>query len=90
MSGPYLKDPDERLDYTEDWSDYLVSAETISSVAYTVPSGLTNYNTSNTATTATIWLSGGTHGEEYLVGIKITTSAGRIAERSFKLLCRNR
>jgi hypothetical protein len=55
--SPYLKDPDERLDYTEDWSDYLSGVETISSVSYAVPSGLTNYSTSNTSTAATIWVS---------------------------------
>lgn len=90
MSGIFVKDPDERLDYEEDWADFLAVAETISSVAWTVPSGLTNYSTSNTTTTATIWLTGGTHGQEYLVAGKITTSAGRIAERSFKIICRNR
>jgi hypothetical protein len=87
----HLKDPDERLDYTEDWDDeYLAVGETISSVTYTVPSGITNYSTSNTTTTTTIWLSGGTHGQEYLVSTRITTSAGRIAERSIKIIVRNR
>lgn len=86
----FVKDPDERLDYTELWTDFLASGETISSVSWTVPSGLTNYSTSNTTTTATIWLTGGTHGQEYLVAGKVTTSASRIAERSFKIICRNK
>lgn len=87
----YLKDPDERLDYTVSWSDYLAVGETISSSSWTVPSGITQYQSAtNTNTTATIWLSGGTHGEEYLVTNQITTSAGRIAERSLNIVVRNR
>ncbi len=86
----YLKDPGERLDYTEYWSDYLVSPETISSVAWTLATGITQYSTSNSTTAATIWLTGGTHGEEYLVTCQITTTSGRIAERSIKLIVRNR
>lgn len=86
----FLKDPGEKLDYPITWSDYLTEGETISSSAWSLPSGITQDSVSSTTTSATIWLTGGTHGEEYLVTNQITTSAGRIAERSIKILCRNR
>lgn len=89
----FIKDPDERLDYTMDWDvlDYLAAGETIATSAWSVPAGITQYGTaSNTTTTATIWLEGGTHGQEYIVSNLITTSASRKAERSIKIVCRNR
>lgn len=89
MSGIYIKDPDEKLDYVEDWSDFLGN-DTISTVSWTVPNGLTQDLATKTTTTATIWLTGGTHGEEYLVSGKVTTAGGRIGERSIKIICRNR
>lgn len=90
---PFLKDPQERQDYTVDWAanDYLADGETIASSTWTVPSGITQYSTaSNTNTATTIWLEGGTHGEEYYIVNNIETSNGRIAERSIKIICRNR
>lgn len=87
----YIKDPSELLDYVEDWDDYwLAAGETISTSTWTAASGITVSSSSNTTTTATVWLSGGTHGQEYLVTNRITTSAGRTGERSIKIICRNR
>lgn len=87
----YVKDPAELLDYVVDWEDnWLAEGETISTSDWTVATGITEVSASNTGTTATVWLSGGTHGQEYLVTNTITTSAGRIGERSIKILVRNR
>ena len=89
----FIKDPEERLDYTLDWDslDYLATSETISLSAWSVPTGITQFGTAtNTTTTATIWLEGGTHGQEYIVSNLVTTSSGRKAERSIKIICRNR
>lgn len=89
--NPAIKDPSEKLDYSVDWSDFLADAETITGTPeWTLPSGITKDSQSNTTTSAVIWLTGGTHGEEYVIACKITTSASRIAERSIKILCRNR
>lgn len=85
----YLKDPGEKLNYTENWADYL-GAQTISSSSWSVPTGITQDSVSNTSSAATIWLTGGTHGQEYVITNQITTSGGQIAERSIKILCRNR
>jgi hypothetical protein len=94
MTQTFIKDPDERQDYSVDWTTegYLASGETISASSWTVPAGVTQYGiatVNGAATIATIWLSGGTHGQEYYVANKITTTSGRIAERSIKIICRN-
>ena len=80
----FTKDPDGKLRVIVDWSAWLGSA-TIASVAWTVPSGLTEAATSNTTTTATVFLSGGTDGQEYTVKCCITTDDAetRIKCRSF-------
>lgn len=87
---PWRKDPNATLDYTFDWSDWLPSADTISSVAWQVSPGLTTASVSNTTTTATIWLSGGTEGEKYSVRCRITTAAGRIEDATEVLRCVNK
>lgn len=78
----FTKDPNATLDYAVDWSNWLQSGETISSVAWTVPTGLTKTTESSTTTAAVVWVSGGGAGMNYIVACKITTSAGRIDERS--------
>lgn len=98
MPEPFQKDPNAILDYTVDWSAWLASGETISTSTWTASTGITIATTpapSNTGTTATVWLSGGTvnGGEElgvsggisqraYRVTNRITTSAGRTDDRS--------
>ena len=86
MSG-YVRDPQSVLDYVLDWSAWLAAGETIATVVLTTsPAGLTvgapAPATSNTTTTVTVWLSGGTVGQTYTIGCRITTSAGRTDERS--------
>lgn len=85
MASEYIKDPDANLDYPFDWSDWLPSGDTISSVTWVVSSGLIQGTTSNTATSATIWLSGGTSGNAYSVTCRITTSQGRIEDRTITI-----
>lgn len=83
------KDPDEQLDYTVDWSRYLDTL-TIASVAWRFVqsdgtessslsasdtfNGLTVNRITNTSTTATIVLSGGTVNIDNKVICEITTS----------------
>jgi hypothetical protein len=81
MAQDFVKDPDAVLDYQIDWSSWLDS-DTISTSDWTVPSGLTEDSASNTTTTATIWLSGGTEGETYTVINEIVTAGGRTDNRS--------
>lgn len=85
----YQHDPDATLDYVLAWGTWL-GTDTIVSVAWTVPTGLTLESSSATTTTATAWISGGTADEDYVVGCRITTTAGRVDERSIRLKVRER
>jgi len=87
MSNTFVKDPSARKDYTVDWSAFL-DGDTISAVAWTVPLGLTNYATSATTTTATIWLSGGIANLDYEVVCQVTTAGGLIDQRTIKIQVR--
>jgi len=96
---PYvIKDPSAVLDYKVDLapltnsrrgatSDWLASGETISSITVTADSGITVDSSSitDTDTSATVWLSGGTAGSEYDIAVEITTSASRTDERTFRV-----
>ena len=100
MRKRYTQDPSDNLDYSNDWGSenqraddrWLDAGETIFSSTWAVsPSGL---NTSlpsvvNNGTTSVIWLSGGVANRIYTVTNRITTTDGRIAERSFTLTVKN-
>lgn len=88
----FKKDPDAVLDFGFDWSEWLDSdiSEVISTSTWTVPSGIDGDNESHDDSTTMIWISGGTAGATYLITNKITTSAERIDERSFKISVINR
>lgn len=84
------KDPNSRVDYVVDWSDWL-DADTIASVSTILSSAdLTLYNQSNTTTTHTIWVTGGVEGKSYSVTSRITTAGNRQEDRTFRLVCRQR
>jgi hypothetical protein len=88
----FTKDPEAVLDYKFDWSSWLATGETISSKTVTVGSGLTEDSSSitDTNTSVTIWLSGGTTDTDYSVECKIVTSDSRIDERSITIRVRER
>ncbi|MBA4182324.1 MAG: hypothetical protein C0506_17210 [Anaerolinea sp.] len=87
MIQAFNKDPEARKDYGFDWSAWL-DTDTITTSTWTLPDGITSYAESNTTTGATIWLSGGTSGTDYLVTNQITTTGGRIEQRSLKIQVR--
>ncbi len=94
--GPWIvKDPDAVLNYAVDWgvplSNWLNGAS-IASVAWTVPAGLALAGQSETATVATVVLSGGTAGEVYTVTCRITTNGtpALTDDRSFRVVVRER
>ena len=76
--------------------DFLEVGELITSVSVVVPSGInlhdgiTEYDgvtrpapqATDTDTSATFWLSGGSHLSNYIVAVTITTTADRTVERS--------
>jgi hypothetical protein len=78
----FTKDPTAILDYSIDWSDWLLE-DTILTSNFTVGAGLTVDLSTNTTTSTTVWLSGGTIGFTYNVVNKITTAGGRQDSRTF-------
>lgn len=83
------KDPDEVLDYEMDWSARILT-DTISTSTWIVPTGITKNSDSNTTTTTTIWLSGGTAGNTYEFTNRIVTAGGRTMDESVKLKCKEK
>lgn len=87
----WTKDPASTLDYSVDWdADDWLGTDTIATVTWTVPSGVASVSTSATTTVATIFLSGGTVGQDYDIGCLITTAGGRTDERTIRLQVRQR
>jgi len=92
----WVKDPDAVLDYTFDWAastngtgttDWLASGETISSHTIDADTGITVDSSALTDsnTSVTVWLSGGTAGTEYNVRCEIVTSGSRTDERTMMI-----
>ncbi len=98
----FTKDPDAVLDWYFDWaalsngtgeSDWLAGGESITDHDVTVaPAGLTVDSSAivNGGTAVQVWLSGGVAGQRYTVACKVTTSAGRIDERTAQVNVRQR
>tara|TARA_R100000773_G_C4122121_1_gene57069 strand:+ start:161 stop:511 length:351 start_codon:yes stop_codon:yes gene_type:complete len=110
-----VKDPDETLDYSIDWSRFLGS-KTISSVVWsvqtseigktTLASGQTlttassnavtdsiqnvSQSLANTDTVAVINIAGGVLNREYTFTCQITDSTSSVAERTVKLVIREK
>jgi hypothetical protein len=87
-----FKDPDEVLDYKIDWAtNRLVAGDTITSSIWTItPAGLTKNSDSHTGTATTIWLSGGTAGEAYILLNRVVTAGGRTHDETVKLRVKSR
>lgn len=91
-----VKDPQAKLDYTADWSAWLAMVnDTITASTWSVPPGLTMESSpapsiSTDGKKTTVWLSGGTPGEDYPVVNHITTAAGRADDRTLNISVRQR
>lgn len=88
------KDPDEKKDYSMDWSAELdKTGDTISSSQWFITgAGLTQSSSpapTNDAKTTTVWYEAGTAGTDYVITNRIATTQGRIHEGSAVLPCRN-
>lgn len=83
LTWPF-KDPDEVLDYQINWAARL-GADTITSSVWIVPTEIIKDSDSHTATTATIWLSGGTLGDKLELTNRVVTAGGRTMDQSVKL-----
>ena len=95
VQKPFVKDPDAVLDYAFDWTDdavdpWLQTGESINSHIVTVSAGITKDSDSEADGIITVWLSGGTAGERYVIACKIVTNLGRTDERSAVIYCEER
>ena len=79
MPQIHKKDPDAIKDFQINWATWL-GTDTISTSTWTVPTGITKVTDTNTTTTVTIWMSGGTNLTDYELSNKITTANGRTEE----------
>lgn len=83
------KDPDEDKDYGVDWSGKL-AGDTISSSSWILDAlatsdGLGTHSESKTATTTTVWFTGGVRGHSYLITNRVITTGGRTYDKTSKL-----
>lgn len=88
MSAQKEQDPQAILDYVIDWTAWL-NGDTIATSAWTMHQDLTPSNASNTTTTATVFITGGTSGKTYKVKNRITTANGRADDETFDLIIRD-
>lgn len=88
----YRHDPQAKLDYSIDWGSlgWLVGGDTLATATWTVPAGITKVSETNTTTTATVWLSGGTVDTDYDVVCHVVTGAGREDDRTLRIQVRQR
>lgn len=91
----YIQDPNDTLDYTEDWADWL-GTDTIVTSTWILPTspdstlvlGTVADPETQTATSTTVWLAGGTVGRNYLVINRIVTVGEREKDRTIMLKIR--
>ena len=108
-----VKDPDETLDYSVDWSRFLGS-NTISAIVWSVQTpeigkttlaagqtlttasssavtaSIQNVSQTNTSTVATINIAGGVLNREYTFTCRMTDNTASVAERTIKLVIREK
>lgn len=99
------KDPNEVLDYSIDWSRFLVGGATVASVAWfidnesgnkvsfepvAVVNGLQPVSVTNTTTVTTIYLGLGTLNKTYKLYCQMTDTQGRTAERTVTISVKDR
>lgn len=85
------KDPAAVLDHGMDWSGWLDEGETIASqTVVAAPAGLTIGQATQANGIVSWRVSGGTLGTDYIATCRITTSLGRIEERSVRYRVRER
>lgn len=73
------KDPDAELPYSIDWNAWLLAGQTVVSSTWVADTGITIMGGANMPTLAspiaTVWLSGGTPGTDYIITNHVTTSS---------------
>lgn len=85
---PTIKhDPNAISDYPFNWARWLTlsGGDTIASVVWILDSPLAKVSESFTATTATVFISGGLAGTILKITCRITTAGGRVEDRTIYL-----
>ncbi len=85
-----IKDPDADLDYGHNWTEWLAGDLITASTWVAKPDGLTLHTESLSGTQTTVWARGGVVGCTYKLVNRITTTAGRIEDRTIKLKVQQR
>jgi len=85
--------PDFEIDPdSTDYFDFALAGEldgdTIDDVEFLLPDGLTEVSSSNTDTTARIFVSGAECGRTYRITARVTTAIGRIFDRTIRVIGR--
>lgn len=84
------KDPSSTIDYGVFWTNWLAENDTINNSEWIMDDNLTIVSQTNSDTEASVMISGGIAGTQYTATNRITTTAGRVEERSMYILCENR
>jgi hypothetical protein len=91
LAGWDDKDPTDVKDYTVSWAAEMAArSDTIATSVFTAPVGITIDSQSNSTTTSTVWLSGGTADNSYEITCTVVTAGGRTLQRSVSLRVVNR
>lgn len=80
-------DPDATDDFEFNLAPHL-DGDTISTVDFLLPDGLTEVSSSNTDTTATIFVSGAECGRIYRITCRYTTAGGRTRDKTIRVIGR--
>ena len=85
----YDHDPDAFLDYHVDWSDWLPPGDTVAGVLHVVADGVDVALSSYTGPVTYAWvsLSAPVPGQKYNITHRVTTTQGRIDDRTQTLKC---
>ena len=93
MNARFSKDPSAILDYGLEWRSWLSQGDELATATWTVTGaddelvvlseGGRAPSVSDTA--AKCWLSGGTPGTTYRLACRVTTTGGRVDERSITI-----
>lgn len=99
QQGVYIeKDPGSELIYSMDWSDWLISNDTIASVAYTItsptPSDTNNMTITDSGSTLGYQtyakINKGVANKIYTINVKIVTTGDLTEERHFRIKVKHR
>jgi|JI10StandDraft_1071094.scaffolds.fasta_scaffold08998_3 hypothetical protein len=89
IAPDFIKDPDATQDYLFNWAAEL-DGDTISTATFSLSDGLTSVSTSNTTTTASVFVSGGSEGQTYRIRSRVVTAGGRTYDKTIYVAVQER